>query len=195
VRGDICAICCGTERENTVDCPFDCVYLREARAREKPIELDASAASIPFYDIRVPAGFLREHAAIAQLVAEAVAKAVFATPGAIDYDLREALEALIRTYKTLQSGLVYESRPNNPVAAHIFEVVQKLIDDGRKQVASKTGVTFRDGEVMAMLLIMQRQEYRFNNGRKRGRAYLDRLRKMIPEDAASVAPSTSPLIV
>src|ERR1051326_5375096 len=115
VRGDICAICCGTERENTVDCPFDCVYLREARAREKPIELDASAASIPFYDIRVPAGFLREHAAIAQLVAEAVAKAVFATPGAIDYDLREALEALIRTYKTLQSGLVYESRPNNQI--------------------------------------------------------------------------------
>src|SRR5437016_14320710 len=100
VRGEICAICCGTERENTVDCPFDCVYLREARAREKPIELDASAvASIPFSDIRVPAGFLQEHPSIATLVAKAVAEAVFVTPGAIDYDVREALEALIRTYK------------------------------------------------------------------------------------------------
>ena len=38
VRGDICTICCGTEREITVDCPLDCVYLREAHQHVgKPI--------------------------------------------------------------------------------------------------------------------------------------------------------------
>ena len=35
VRGHICPVCCGTERENTVSCPLDCPYLREARVREK----------------------------------------------------------------------------------------------------------------------------------------------------------------
>ncbi len=35
VRGEICSVCCGTERENTIACPFDCTYLREARLREK----------------------------------------------------------------------------------------------------------------------------------------------------------------
>lgn len=196
VRGEICTICCGTERENTVDCPFDCVYLREARAREKPNELDAAtAAGIPFSDIRVPDGFLREHPNIARLVADAVVDAVFATAGAIDYDLREALEGLIRTYKTLQSGLVYESRPSNPVAANIYQLVQTQIDEGRKQIASKTGVSVRDAEVMAVLLILQRQEYRYNNGRKRGRAYIDHLRQFFPERAANKNPSASPLIV
>jgi hypothetical protein len=196
VRGEICTICCGTERENTVDCPFDCVYLREARAREKPNEFDASAAaSIPFSDIRVPDGFLRQHENVSRLVADAVVEAVFATPGAIDYDLREALEALIRTYKTLQSGLVYETRPSNPLAANIYQRVQAQVDEGRKQIASKTGVSVRDTEVMGVLLIMQRQEYRHNNGRKRGRAYIDTLRQYFPDRAANMNPSASPLIV
>jgi len=196
VRGEICTICCGTERENTVSCPFDCVYLREARAREKPNEFDAAAAaSIPFSDIRVPVRFLEEHARVWQLVADAVVAAVFATAGAIDYDLREALEALIRTYKTLESGLVYETRPSNPMAANIYQLIQTQIDEGRKQIASKTGVSVRDAEVMAMLLVLQRQEYRYDNGRKRGRAYIDHLRQLFPDRAANMHPSASPLIV
>lgn len=196
IREEICSICCGTERENTVDCPFDCVYLREARVREKRNELDAAAAgSIPFSDIRVPDRFLQEHPDTAQLVADAVVDAVFATAGAIDYDLREALEALIRTYKTLQSGLVYETRPSNPVAANISQLVQTQIDEGRKEIASKTGVSVRDSEAMAALLILQRHEYRYNNGRKRGRAYIDHLRQLFPDRAVTMNPSGSPLIV
>src|SRR5437867_2482007 len=96
VHGEICTVCCGTERENTVDCPFDCVYLREARLREKPNDFDiATAASIPFFDIRVPDRFLQEHGNVVRLVAEAVVEGTFSTPGAIDSDVREALEALI----------------------------------------------------------------------------------------------------
>ena len=48
VRGEICHTCCGQERENTVDCPLDCAYLREARVREKAAEVNP--AGIPFSD-------------------------------------------------------------------------------------------------------------------------------------------------
>lgn len=196
VRGEICPLCCGTERENTIDCPFDCVYLREARAREKPNEFDqATVAKIPFIEIRVPDRFLEEHAGIARVVADAIVAAVFSTPGAIDYDLREAIESLIRTYKTMDSGLIYESRPSNPVAANIAALIQAEVDKGRKEIASKTGISVRDAEVMAALLILQRQEYRYNNGRQRGRAYMDHLRRFLPERVASVNPSSSPLIL
>ena len=58
VRGDICSICCGTEREMTVDCPLDCEYLREAHRREKPEPIDES--SIPNRDIEVTEKFLVE---------------------------------------------------------------------------------------------------------------------------------------
>src|SRR5271165_396753 len=79
VRGEICSVCCGTERENTVNCPFDCTYLREARVREKPLEIDL--ASIPFSDVRVPAQFLEEHPRGAQQIIVALVNAMSPTVG------------------------------------------------------------------------------------------------------------------
>src|SRR5438270_311540 len=35
VSGDICSICCGTEREVSLTCPLSCEYLQEAHKREK----------------------------------------------------------------------------------------------------------------------------------------------------------------
>ena len=59
VRGDICTICCGTEREVTVDCPLDCVYLHEAHQHEKIEPTDPR--KFPNQDIRVTEEFLRDH--------------------------------------------------------------------------------------------------------------------------------------
>jgi len=194
VQGDICSVCCGSERENTVDCPFDCVYLREARAREKPNDITA-LESVPFLDIRVPERFLRENSTTAQMVAMTVVEAVLSTPGAIDYDVREALDALIRTYKTLQSGLVYESRPSNPIAANIYDSFQQNVAKRRQEISSRTGTSVRDSDVMAMLLVLQRDEYRYNNGRTRGRAFLHHLSSFFPDQPAAMNPQASSLIV
>src|SRR5207245_5766746 len=38
VHDRICPRCCGTEREVTLDCPSECVFLQQARAHEKPRE-------------------------------------------------------------------------------------------------------------------------------------------------------------
>ncbi len=46
VHGRICPQCCGEQREVTLDCPSDCVYLQQAREHEKPrpmAELDRPA--------------------------------------------------------------------------------------------------------------------------------------------------------
>ena len=196
VRGDICTICCGTERENTVDCPFDCVYLREARLREKPRELDEErVAEIPFADVRVPERFVREHQDLVLLVSRALVESVFSTAGAIDADLREALDALIRTHRTLQSGLVYETRPDNPVAGRIFIALQSSIAQLTKDAAERSGVSVRDADIMAALILFQRQAYRFDNGRKRGRAFMDYLRQSLPAETEAVKPAASSLII
>lgn len=192
VRGEICSICCGTERENSVDCPFDCIYLREAREREPQNSLDAR--SLPNADIRIPDRFLEEHGAAAAMVISSVAISVLETPGAIDYDVREALESLIRTYRTLQSGLVYETRPNNPVAGRIYEEAQRRIAEQRAEITKNAGSSVRDAEILGALVLIQRMEYRDNNGRKRGRAFIDFMRSEIGETAAA-SPASSSLIV
>src|SRR5437762_7846579 len=40
IHDRICPQCCGEQREVTLDCPTDCVYLQQAREHEKPRSVD-----------------------------------------------------------------------------------------------------------------------------------------------------------
>ncbi|MCU1275598.1 MAG: hypothetical protein JWO48_3029 [Bryobacterales bacterium] len=194
VRGDICTTCCGTEREVTVDCPLDCIYLRDAHRHEKITPTDPH--NFPNQDIRVTEEFLHEHEPLLLFLAGTVLDAALSTSGAIDFDVREALDALIRTYRTLQSGVYYETVPTNPIAANICRIVQSGLAEFRKQETERSGMTqTRDAEVLGVLVFLQRLELDNNNGRKRGRAYLDFLRTFFPEQPAESSPATPSLIV
>jgi hypothetical protein len=194
VRGDICTICCGTEREVTVDCPLDCTYLRDAHRHEKITRADPH--DFPNQDIRVTEEFLRDHEPLLLFLARTLLDAALATPGAVDFDVRETLDALVRTYRTLQSGVYYETRPNNPIAAGMCRLVQSGIDQYRKEEHERTGMTrTRDGDILTLLAFLQRLELDNNNGRKRGRAYLDFLHGFFPDQAGEPAPAGSSLIV
>jgi len=191
VRGDICSLCCGAEREITVDCPLECEYLQEARRHEKPQLVEE--ARIPNRDIAVSERFLEEHEPQLAFLGRAVAEAAFATPGAIDFDVREGLDALVRTYRTLQSGVYYESLPSNPLAAAIYGLVQRALAEYRQQETGQLGVSrTRDADVLGLLVFLQRVELDRNNGRRRGRAFLDMLRQFYSSEAPGASPS--PLI-
>jgi hypothetical protein len=174
VNGEICTICCGTEREQSIDCPLECEYLREAHRHEDLPELDP--ATLPNQDIRVTEEFLEKNEALVLLLASAVVSGAMQTTAAVtDFDIREALESLIRTYKALESGLYYEALPPNPYAAAIYQAVQARVADLRKRESEATGsvTAIRDSTVLALLVFLQRLEYSNNNGRKRSRAFLD----------------------
>ena len=194
VRGDICTTCCGAEREVTVDCPLDCIYLRDAHRHEKIVPTDPH--DFPNQDIRVSEEFLHEHEPLLLFLARTVLDAALSTSGAIDFDVREALDALVRTYRTLQSGVYYETLPTNPIAASICHIVQSGLAEFRKQELEQSGMTHtRDADVLGLLVFLQRHELDNNNGRRRGRAYLDFLRTFFPEQPAESTPATSSLIV
>lgn len=178
VGGDICSICCGTEREVTVDCPLDCEYLIESRVHEKP----GPAGDPPNEDIKVSERFLRENETLVTVLGRAVLQAGLSVPGAVDSDVREALEALIRTYRTLESGLYYETRPDNPIAARIAGMVQESVAEYRRQQQERTGMAgTRDSAILGVLAFLQRAEVLRQNGRKRGRSYLHFLYDNFPE--------------
>ncbi len=180
VRGAICALCCGGEREETVSCPLDCPFLRQAHEREKGGHLDPK--TMPNADIQIPGKFLEENGEILELLARSFFHASMQTAGAIDYDVREAMESLIQTYRTLQSGIYYEAQPQNPLAADICRFI--------KQAIAKFGENrkIRDAAILGALIFLQRIELNQNNGRKKGRAFIDLLRKFFPE-TESAAPS------
>jgi hypothetical protein len=191
VRGDICAICCGTEREVSVGCPFECEYLQEARRHEKQVPIEAAA--IPNRDIRVTEQFVQEHEDLMTFVGNAVVGSALETAGAVDNDVREALEGLIRTHRTLASGVYYESVPSNPIAAAIFRGVQNAVAGYRQQEQQQLGMSrTRDADVLGVLVFLQRMELDRNNGRPRGRAFLHQMHAFYSDLAGPGSPPPAP---
>jgi hypothetical protein len=151
---------------------------------ERPVQL--TEKDIPNLDIQLKESFVQDHEHEVMALSLALARAMDHEK-AVDLDAREALESLVRTYRTLQSGLIYETRPQNPYAAGIQERLAKAIEDLRKSIAEEAGMQMlRDTDVLATLVFLQRVEIQHNNGRRRGRAFFDFLRTYFPEPAPSV---------
>jgi hypothetical protein len=188
VGGEICPLCCGREREVTLNCPLDCVYLQEARKHERGG--DVNPDQFPNQDIRLSDTFLRDNEALLVATGRAVLQAGLETPGAVDSDVAEAIGALIRTYRTLESGLYYETTPENTVAAAISRRIQAAITEFRRIEMEKLQMTrTRDADVLGVLAFLQRLEIDRQNGRKRGRAFLDFMRGQLPDTALETAGS------
>jgi hypothetical protein len=153
--------------------------LQEARKREKPNEIDPD--SVPNSDVRISDQFLSDQHQLVVITGRLLFAAAVETDGAIDYDVREALGALIRTLRTSQAGLVYETRPTNPMAGAIQARFQDQLQRMREEVAQRTGVhSVRDKDVLGVLAFWERMELRANNGRRRGRAFIDSLISLMP---------------
>jgi hypothetical protein len=113
---------------------------------------------------------------------------------AVDNDIREALDALIRTYRTLQSGVYYETRPQNPLAGAVFAAMQNGVAELRRLEQEGRGVAHtRDAQVLGLLVFLQRLEIDRNNGRRLGRAFIDFLRSFFAQPAAE--PSAAPSLI
>jgi len=179
LRADICPQCCGKEREETIACPFDCEFLNQGRDHERLREL--SSEEIPHADIIVKEDFLRDHEPLVLVAAAAIAEGSERLEGLIDSDAREALESLVQTYLTLGTGLIYETKPKNPIAAALHELVQLRVTEFRRRVTEQAGYAgVLDSHILGVLIFLQRMELQLNNNRRRGRSFLDAVRRFIP---------------
>ena len=136
---------------------------------------------MPNADIRVTEQFLVENEVLLAFIAVTLFEAWLETRDANDWDLRETFEALTRTYRSLDSGIYYEARPDNVFAARIAAYVQEKIAELRAKETAEREVSLgdsgiRDSALLGVLVFLQRIEFAQNNGRKRSRAFLDFLR-------------------
>ena len=168
VNGDICPQCCGTSREVTLECPFDCDYLREARIHEKLADVDP--ATFPHQDVKITEGFIVRQEPLLLAAAAALAEGAFEANHAYDSDVKEALEAMIRTYRTALPGLSYQALPDNDVAASILRRARGRIE----------AMAAPDVEVLGVLVFLQRMALDNDNERVKSRRFMDVLRIHFP---------------
>ncbi len=138
-------------------------------------------AQISNQDIPVTEEFIASHEELLLFCIYALVQAAVRTTGAIDTDVMAALESLIQTHRTRESGLVYENRPENMVALAIQRSFSASLADYEKLRAEREALTpLRNSETLAILVFLHRIGEQNQNGRPRGRMFLDLLSQMTP---------------
>ncbi|HUQ90291.1 MAG TPA: hypothetical protein VM120_01340 [Bryobacteraceae bacterium] len=187
-------MCCGTEREVTLNCPLDCEYLLQARTRERFDEVDPKL--MPNTDIRITDQFMNENDRLLGFLSRYVLEAALDTEGAVDNDVRDSLDALIKTYRTRESGLIYETRPSSLIAAAIQRKVSAALDEYEAALFKETGTsTLRDADVLGVLVFLQRVAIHWDNQRPKGRSLISFLLEKYGQDIPADTPPASPLLI
>jgi hypothetical protein len=175
----ICAVCCGTEREITIDCPPDCAYLLSAHRYEDqhPRTLPADT---PLLDVRIPSDTVHAHGQLLSALAFTIAKCCANQPSATDTDVLAALRALAETYKTLLSGIVYEQRPAIPVQREIYDALSAFLQEAKQRAAQPSYTAVKDSDTFPLLVFLFRMGLLRTNGRSRSRRFIEFLRGQFP---------------
>lgn len=185
---NICAVCCGTEREVTIDCPPDCSYLVGSRAydfRRKPVDWQ----KIPFAEVRIPQEFAQTHAPLLTALISSVSRYAAEHRPVVDSDVIAAFEALAVTYRTLSSGVYYEKPPDYLYRRELYGVLKTAVDEFKQSENQRLGLaTIRDSDIRDALTFLAQLGALHENGRPKGRAFLDLIRSQVaPPEAAQPA--------
>ncbi len=175
----ICAVCCGTEREVTIDCPSDCGYLVSAHRYEEH-HPRALAADAPLLDVRITSDIVQLHGQFLSAVAFTIAKFAASQPSATDPDVLAALRALAETYKTLNSGIVYEQPPAVPVQRELYDALSAFLAEIKQQSTASSVHPPKDSEIFQLLVFLFRMGLLRTNGRPRSRKFIEFLRGQFP---------------
>ncbi len=194
IHGRICAQCCGEQREVTLDCPSDCVYLQQAREHEKPRSLADLDQAVLFPKVEIGDQFVYEHEHLIMGLAYALAKSARTDRSLKDVDLIAALSSLASSFETLaNSGLYYDPPSTSPAQQAVIAEMQTMLKEYREAEQKHLGyVRLRDSEVLRALVFLVRMAYGRTSGRPKSRAFVDFIFAQFPEKQSSLVSSEEP---
>jgi hypothetical protein len=197
VHGRICPVCCGREREVTLDCPTECVYLRQAREHERPRWDDELPVESLFPQVEVAEQFVYEHEQLLAGLSYGVVQRARADRTINDRDAIAALRTLAKTYETrVNSGLHYEPPTANMVQQGIADEVQKMVQGYQEMEQKQLGATrLRDSDVLKALVFLVRMAEAKTSGRPKSRAFLEFIGSRFPQESTIASPAEASRIV
>jgi hypothetical protein len=184
----ICAICCGREREVTIDCPQDCSYLITAHRYEAEHRQPIARDELPYPHANFDISFIQERWPIIAGVGTTILSFQTQNRDLNDVAVLSALEALAETYRTLGTGIYYEHPPDYPIARALYSAIAEFFQNLRIQEAERTGYpTLKESEIFNLLVFLLRVGKQETNGRPRSRAFLTFLHARFPPVAEKAA--------
>lgn len=187
----ICAICCGREREVTIDCTPDCPHLIAAHRYEAEHRKPLTAEDYPYRDTQVREEFVYERWPVVSGLAGTILSFQIQNRELNDSAVCAAIEALAETSRTLGTGIYYERPPDAPLARALYGQIAQFLQEIRQGEAGRAGFpALRESDVFHLLVFLLRVAKQKTNGRSRSRAFLDflRARFSVPAETAKDAP-------
>ena len=176
----ICAVCCGKEREVSIDCPADCSYLIAAHRYEDQHQRSLPADT-PLLDVKIPQDVIHMQQNVLSGIAFTAAKFYALHAALTDTDVLAALEALAETYKTLSAGIYYEKPPDALLPRELYAALAQFLNEAKQQPAERPGSPpLKDSEAFSLLVFLYRMGLLRTNGRPRARRYVEFLRSQFP---------------
>lgn len=177
----ICAVCCGTGREVTIDCPADCSHLLAAHRYEDEHPRSLPPGT-PLLDVNLPSDIVHTQQQLMSALAFTVAKFCASQREATDSDVLSAIQALAETYRTLRTGIYYEKPPDARLPRELYATLTSFITEVKQQQAERTGLSaLKDSDIFYLLVFLYRMGLLRTNGRPRSRRYVEFLRSQFPE--------------
>lgn len=177
----ICAICCGTGREVTIDCTPDCPHLVAAHRYEDE-HPRALPADTRFLDVNLPSDLIHTQQQLMAAFAFTIAKFCASQSDATDADVLAAIQSLGETYKTLRSGIYYEKPPDARLRRDLYASLTMFIAEVKQRQAQHgNSSAYKDSDIFYLLVFLYRMGVLRSNGRPRSRRYIEFLRSQFPE--------------
>lgn len=190
----ICAVCCGTGREVTIDCTPDCPHLLAAHRYEDE-HPRAVPPDTPLLDVNLPSDVVHTHQQLMAALAFTIAKYCAGQHDAADADVLAGIQALAETYKTLLSGIYYEKLPDAHRPRELYAALTAFIAEVKQQQTQRSdSATLKDSEIFFILVFLYRMGLLRTNGRPRSRRFIEFLRSQFP-DAPELKREESRIIV
>ena len=184
-RGDsICATCCGTEREVTIDCPSDCSYLVASRQYDAG-RREIDWKSLPFSDVEIPPGFTQSHAPLMMALLSCIGRFAREHRQVVDTDAVASLKALAESYRTLSSGLYYEKPPDYLYQRELYQKLKATLEEFQQVETQRQGlISTRNSDIRDALIYLTKLGAIRDNGRPKGRSFLDLVRGATADESA-----------
>ena len=177
----ICAICCGREREVTIDCPSDCPHLTAAHRYEAEHRKPLSAEEYPYREVSVREDFVYERWPVVAGLAAAILNFQVQHKDLNDSAVCAAIEALAETLRTLGTGIYYERPPDAPLARALYGRIAGFLQEFKQSDTGRAGTApLKDADAFHLLVFLLRVARQETNGRSRSRAFLGFLRARFP---------------
>ncbi|MGA2607582.1 MAG: hypothetical protein ABSH01_09005 [Terriglobia bacterium] len=169
----------------SIDCPSDCPHLVASREYDEG-RRQVDWEKVPFPDVRIPLEFAQSHSMLLAALISSIWEYARDHRQVVDTDAIAALQALAETYRTLSSGLYYERPPDFLYRRELYQVLKAALEEFKEAETQRLGLaTTRDSEIRDALTFLTQLGATRENGRPKGRAFLDLIRTQLAPEASA----------